>query len=97
VLILFLCNHPAGKYVALAIGSLNEEETKINDVAPSYKNPQTDKTDNIVTSINYSNPYNDPYSTDGNYHIYRFDWYTEPTPKIDYFIDGILHYTQAVY
>ncbi|MDR0831321.1 MAG: glycoside hydrolase family 16 protein [Bacillales bacterium] len=31
---------------------------------------------------------------DGNFHFYRFDWYTAPTPKIEYYIDDVLYYTE---
>ncbi len=27
-------------------------------------------------------------SNDGDWHVYRFDWHTEPEPYIDFFVDG---------
>lgn len=30
---------------------------------------------------------------DGQYHEIGFDWVLDPTPKIDFFIDGVLHHT----
>lgn len=29
-------------------------------------------------------------ANDGKWHLYRFDWHTSPTPRIDYYVDGVL-------
>ncbi|WP_264229517.1 glycoside hydrolase family 16 protein [Acholeplasma laidlawii] len=51
---------------------------------------------NWLTETNYNNHTHqmDSFHNDGNWHIYRFEWHTLPTPHIKYFIDGKLAYTE---
>ncbi len=32
-------------------------------------------------------------ANDGKWHLYRFDWHTSPSPRIDYYVDGVLTHT----
>lgn len=34
-------------------------------------------------------------ANDGDWHIYRFDWHTAPTPRIDYYVDGVLTHSET--
>lgn len=34
------------------------------------------------------------YLNDGNWHKFRFDWHTEPVPKVEYYIDDILYHVE---
>ena len=34
-------------------------------------------------------------ANDGDWHVYRFDWHTAPTPRIDYYVDGVLTHSES--
>ncbi|MBQ3571809.1 MAG: family 16 glycosylhydrolase [Clostridia bacterium] len=34
-------------------------------------------------------------ANDGDWHLYRFDWHTSPTPRIDYYVDGVLTHSES--
>lgn len=51
---------------------------------------------NWLTERDYNNHNHqmDSYHNDGEFHTYRFEWHTLPTPHIKYFIDGELAHTE---
>ncbi|MBP5307849.1 MAG: glycoside hydrolase family 16 protein, partial [Clostridia bacterium] len=34
-------------------------------------------------------------ANDGKWHLYRFDWHTYPTPRVDYYVDGVLTHSET--
>jgi len=51
---------------------------------------------NWLTERDYNNHNHqmDTFHNDGQWHVYRFEWHTLPTPHIKYFIDGELAHTE---
>lgn len=51
---------------------------------------------NWLTERDYNNHNHqmDSFHNDGQWHVYRFEWHTLPTPHIKYFIDGELAHTE---